>query len=279
MEKLCKAVVIALVAFGLAGSPVASAKTSTTTVYGAAIGQPLSGETIAQATTRVTNALGNLPYIRVYGNTLSQALNVAKQEGWPQRHVVISWKPTDFSPAAQQDFLSAAKQLTKQDYICMWHEQDNKINDGLFTANWFLTMWHEYHDLAKANGVVARWMEIFMGYNIQTYFPQQYVGNGYTYAIGIDPYTKPGQTAYDKISPIVNYLHTQVGKPIAVTETGVHSNLDSDKIAYVKTLGALQGMVSMVLYFNVNKLSAGQYDFRIDDVPDAANFYKTLVGS
>lgn len=218
--------------------------------------------------TRLTSVLGPLRVRRVYdgGQGLAHAIDcaLAAQQGDPTVQVVMSWKDYDFAgitdnTSARVDWYVEQFARLNPGIICApYHEYDRKI---LVTRDYDLTTLQRAWSCLRLDwreaGSIGRWACIVTGNRIgQVPFLDAEL-------IGIDPYPAPGQTAWEKVGPILDQIRQESDLPVAVCEIARWGQQqDPDLIA---SLGELRGRVESVCWFNaVGAGPSGTVDFRID---------------
>lgn len=252
------------------------------TIFGSSI-SPNTGESYGAAYTRTNNAFGPVQITREYdgGQGLTASLNHAKSCGWPTVPAILSAKydVTLYSDGRfNSEFLSSATQMTPDDYICIWHEQDKQI-PGNFSLAQFTATWKYFFNLGKNNGVVAQYAQIFTGFDLANRM-NQYVGDAFCDAIGIDPYSlTSGETASDLIDPMVSVIRGVTQKPIIIGEIATQYR-GTGRVDFINSLANLQN-IAVVTWFNSTTgafipANGTNYDFSIDGDSAACAAFKSL---
>jgi hypothetical protein len=205
---------------------------SDATLFGSSIYQE-SGETFQQAYDRRVREFGSLPVDRVYYPGLPKAWPGNAGYGGSQA-VFVSFKadPQQVLTGAYDATLGSWFQTaprTKEIYWSYYHEPEDNIEAGAFTAAQYRAAWQRISTLAlKANNQHLHSTLILMCYTLTKYsgrtFSDYYPGDAYVDVLGWDCYNQlwaKGQYI-DPATQFAGVLSESAatGKPFAVTEFG-----------------------------------------------------------
>jgi hypothetical protein len=185
---------------------------------------PYGGETKAEAMARDQQQLAP-QVIRVYDTGAPS---------WPTATgslpLVLSFKlpPTQVLngnyDAQLSAFFAATPQLT---YWSYWHEPEDDIARGTFTAADYRAAWAHIAGLAKASGKPLRATLILMGYSLKPgsgrTWTDYYPGPDVIDVLGWDTYAWHGNDTGDSVYGPAMDASRLAGKPWAIAETGVGS--------------------------------------------------------
>lgn len=186
---------------------------------------PYGSETYADALSRVQGALSP-QIIRNYHGRGSPT--------WPHgtgsMPLIISFKllpreVLDGSHDAQlTTFFAGTQRLT---YWSYWHEPEDDIERGSFTAGDYRAAWAHIAAIARASGKPLRATLILMGYTVEQAshrtWTDYYPGSGVIDLIAWDSYAWNATATPESIFGQARAVSQQAGKPWAVAETGVSS--------------------------------------------------------
>lgn len=200
----------------------------TTILWGSSI-WPLTGETNAQALTRTNSRIGPLQIVRYFSGE-------GKAPTWPswlagyQLHYSFKLAPREVlagtHDAAIRSFLSAAP--AKTTYLTYWHEPEDDVELGDFTATDYKNAWRRIAGLVKASGKNVKMTLCLMewslrpesGRNWKNFYP----GADVVDVLAWDAYHGKGRAASDIYSRPRSVSQAE-GKPWAIAETGVASDI------------------------------------------------------
>ena len=260
-----------------ATSPPATGPASRT-VFGASFGR-LRGEPYDQALARTDRTLGKLDIVRVF---YSEAPDMWPGKA-PGRNLVVSFKlPPKAVAAGQYDaqmrnwFASAPRNLDI--YWVFWHEPENDIEDGLFTAAEFRAAFARLSELARAaRNPRLKATLVLMSYttresserNWRDYYP----GSRAVDIFGWDVYNRPDrETAYTPPQELLGIqldIAKSLGKPFGIAEIGsviAPGDDGSGRAAWLSQVGQYlkQQQAVFVAYFD-HAWNGGADDYRLDD--------------
>jgi hypothetical protein len=187
---------------------------------------PYAGESYSQAWTRDEQSLA--PEIVRFFNAGTGG------PSWPARTgsmpLVISFKlppaqVVDGSHDAQlAAFFAATPRLT---YWSYWHEPEDDIERGAFTAAAYRAAWTHIAAIARASGKPLRATLILMGYSTKPgsgrTWTDYYAGSNVIDVLGWDCYSHGRTDTPSTIYGSALNASLQAGKPWAIAETGVPS--------------------------------------------------------
>jgi hypothetical protein len=239
-----------------------------------------SGETYKQALVREDNLFGGLGAVRIFNGGMPPA--------WPgpldlgTRPSVVSFKanPKDINAGKQDAYLSnwfATSPRDRDVYWTFYHEPEDNIASGEFTAADYRTAWQRLSGLARAAGnprlhatmVLMEWtLNSGSGRNWRDYYP----GNGVLDVLAWDVYNYDSQAAkgvYVTPASLLDHIvstNASVGLPYGVAEMGSHIAKGDDgtkRAAWVRSMNQyLTGHGSLWnLWFDIN-WSTGDYRLR-----------------
>lgn len=229
--------VLAAVTAALVGLP-APAQAGAPTLFGAAVHQP-SGQTFAQALAAADTRYGTLPVLRVFYPGAPAAWTDAKLST-PGRATAVSFKydADDVLTGTADDYLRSWFANAPKDrdiFWCYYHEPEDEIRDGLFTAAAYRAAWQRIAGLARQAGnprlfATTIWMDWTLdpksGRNWRDYYP----GSAYVDVMAWDVYNfdaakSETMAAHNANRPGLEVARSE-GKPYAVAEIGVddHAN-------------------------------------------------------
>lgn len=206
-------------------------------LVGSSIGQN-TGESWAAGITRHDTTIGPLDIVRVFYPGAPEAWAGSKAAQC-NRPVVVSFKylPADINAGKYDTFLTAWFASLPKNTIKIWwsyyHEPEDNIEAGAFTAAEFRSAWRRVAGLARAaNNPNLFNTLILMGYTVNPAsgrtFSNYYPGNDVVDVLGWDAYSAIGK--YDTPATVYDRLIAQSqaqGKPWAICETGA-MKLSSD---------------------------------------------------
>ncbi|MDG6107223.1 hypothetical protein Daura_31350 [Dactylosporangium aurantiacum] len=216
----------------------APAHASTPTLFGASVYQP-SGQTFTQALAAADGRYGTLPVLRVFYPGAPAAWTDTKL-ATPGRATVVSFKyDADTVLAGTADaylrswFANAPRD--RDIFWCFYHEPEDDIRDGAFTAASYRAAWQRIAGLADQAGnprlfattILMDWtVDPKSGRNWRDYYP----GPAYVDVMAWDVYNfdeanSETMASHNAKRPALEVARSQ-GKPYAVAELGVqdHAN-------------------------------------------------------
>jgi hypothetical protein len=229
--------VIVAVAVGLVGSPV-PAQAGTPTIFGASIYQS-PGQTFTEALADADARYGTLPALRVFHSGAPAAWTDARLNT-PGRATVVSFKydADDVNAGLADTYLRSWFANAPRDrdiFWCFYHEPEDNIQSGAFTAEAYRAAWRRIAGLADQAGnprlfATTIWMDWTVdpksGRNWRDYYP----GPEYVDVMAWDVYnfnedTAETMAAHNAKRPALEVARSE-GKPYAVAELGVwdHAN-------------------------------------------------------
>ncbi|HEY1486740.1 MAG TPA: hypothetical protein VGF84_11605 [Micromonosporaceae bacterium] len=275
---------------GGGGGPV-PAPPAGPTMCGASVHRD-SGQSFSAALAAEQASIGTLQAVRVY--------NTGAPAAWPgdagavNRPVVVSFKynPSQINSGAEDSTLRswfASAPRTNPIYWSYWHEPEDDIANGSFTATAYKQAWTRIAGLARqANNPKLFATLILMGWTVNPAshrnWTDYYAGNSVIDVIGWDVYnSKQAKGLYSTASSLLDPViaaSDSVGKPWGVAEMGsikVPSDSSgsgradwlSSMISYMRQHDALWST-----YFNVDW---GSDDYRLLDAPSRA-VWKSYCG-
>ncbi|MFC0006693.1 glycoside hydrolase family 26 protein [Micromonospora siamensis] len=214
------------------------AHASTPTVFGASVYQP-SGQTFTQALANAVSRYGTLPVLRVFYPGAPGAWTDAKLNT-PGRSTVVSFKydADTVLTGAADDYLRSWFAAAPRDRDIFWsyyHEPEDDIRDGAFTAAAYRAAWQRIAGLADQAGnsrlyATTIWMDWTLdpksGRNWRDYYP----GAAFVDVMAWDVYNFDVANSETMATHNANRPGLEVarseGKPYAVAEIGVddHAN-------------------------------------------------------
>ena len=265
-----------------------STGTSTGTRYGASF-QARSGESYRAALARTDKTLGRLDLVRVF-YPRAPAPWPGKAPG---RDVVVSFKLSprlvvagNWDAAMRTWFAGAPKNLDV--YWSYWHEPENDIEAGSFTAAEYKAAFEHLDQLAKkANNPRLRSTVILQSYstrpasgrNWRDYVPDP----GSVDVLAWDVYNRD-TSQYSSPADLLDAplrASESLGRPFAVAELGsalVAGDDGSGRAAWLRSVGAYlkQHDAVFVAYFDFS-WNGGANDYRLQDRP-SVQAWKDLSG-
>ncbi|WP_169952078.1 glycosyl hydrolase [Microbispora sp. H11081] len=235
MRRIVAAVVaVTAVLFG----PQAPANADTPTAFGASVNQP-SGQTFAQALAAADARYGKLPALRVFF-TDGPAAWTDVRLNTPGRTTVVSfkYKPKDVLAGKYDAYLRswfASAPRDRDIFWCFYHEPEDDIRDGHFTAEEYKSAWRRIDSLADEAGNARLFATtILMDYTLTKASGRQwedyYPGSAYVDVMawdvyGFDEASAETMAAHNASRPALEIARSQ-NKPYAVAELGVrdHAN-------------------------------------------------------
>jgi hypothetical protein len=254
---------------------------STTTLCGASFTTELPGETYQQALARVDGYYNGLEVVRVFYPGLPQAWPGKLNTG--DRPMVVSFKaaPADVIAGRHDAALAEWFRGAPRDRTLWWtyfHEPENDIEAGSFTAAQFRQAWQRIAGLADAAGnsglratlILMGWtLEPGSGRNWRDFYP----GRSHVDVLGWDLYNLSWRNGNYR-PPAENFQRVVAtsqaeGLPFGIAETGTPILGGDDgtaratwvrgSVEYLSAAGA-----QFVAYFDLNWPSAG-IDYRLRD--------------
>ena len=244
---------------------------------------PYGNETMAQAMARDVRALAP-QVIRDY--------NTPGLPSWPTvtgtLPLVVSFKipPKEIlsgsHDAQLRAFFAATPRLA---YWTYWHEPEDDIARGTFTAADYRAAWAHIADLAKASGKPLRATLILMGYTVQPgsgrTWTNYYPGSSVIDVLAWDCYAWDTNDTADRVyGPAMN-VSRQAGKPWAIAETGVGSvaypnpaNRQAKLTEMARYLATAPQAPVFVTYFDSDPGGPARYGWNISNYPAAAAAWK-----
>lgn len=229
--------VIAAVAVAAVGWP-APAHAGTPTLFGASVYQP-SGQTFTQALASADGRYGTLPVLRVFYPGAPAAWTDAKLNT-PGRATVVSFKYdadavlTGTADAYLRSWFANAPR-DRDIFWCFYHEPEDDIRNGVFTAAAYRAAWQRIAGLADqaanphlfATTILMDWtLDPQSGRNWRDYYP----GAAYVDVMAWDVYNfdeanSETMAVHNAKRPGLEVAQSE-GKPYAVAEIGVddHAN-------------------------------------------------------
>ncbi|MEV4537744.1 hypothetical protein AB0J82_28600 [Asanoa sp. NPDC049518] len=216
----------------------APALAATPTLFGASVHQ-VAGQTFGQALTAADARYGVLPILRVFYPGAPGAWTDAKLNT-PDRATVVSFKydADAVLTGAADDYLRswfAGAPRDRDVFWCFYHEPEDDIRDGAFTAAAYRAAWQRIAGLADQAGndrlfattILMDWtLDPASGRNWRDYYP----GAAYVDVMAWDVYNfdvtrSETMAAHNARRPAFEVARSQ-GKPYAVAELGVddHAN-------------------------------------------------------
>ncbi|MFJ6152724.1 glycoside hydrolase family 26 protein [Micromonospora profundi] len=216
----------------------APASASTPTLFGSSVHQP-SGQTFNQALAAADARYGTLPILRVFYPGAPGAWTDAKLNT-PGRSTVVSFKydADVILTGSADDYLRTWFANAPRDRDIFWsyfHEPEDDIRDGAFTAAAYRAAWQRIVGLAdQANNsrlyATTIWMDWTLdpksGRNWRDYYPgTAYVDVMAWDVYGFDVTKSETMAAHNALRPGLEVARSE-GKPYAVAELGVddHAN-------------------------------------------------------
>lgn len=180
----------------------------------------------------VEKALGRMQVVRYYHQP-------GEGVGWPRemplqdRVLVYSSKlsPRDVAAGTADDAyrgLFAAAPPDRPTYVCLWHEPEDDIAAGRFTADDLRAAWARIAPLARQAGPQIQLTTILMGYSLlsasKRHWLDYYPGPDLCDVIAWDTYQQSPTypAAPEKLYAAGAAAAQSVGKPWAVAETGIN---------------------------------------------------------
>jgi hypothetical protein len=177
-------------------------------------------------------------------------------------------------------FFAATPRLT---YWSYWHEPEDDIARGTFTAAQYRAAWAHIAGIARASGKPLRATLILMGYTAQAYshrtWTDYYPGSSVIDVLAWDAYAWTGNDTPESVYGPVRAASARAGKPWAVAETGVSSVAIPDPArrqalltAMSRYLATAQPAPTFVTYFDSDPAGdvAGFQGWNISRNPAAA---------
>jgi hypothetical protein len=253
--------------------------------------QRLAGETYVQAVARLNQTYGGLDVIRVFHTGLPvgwSKLNTDFQ-GAP---LIVSFK---MSPAqvisGQYDAYMrswfASAPTGRPTWWTYWHEPEDDIERGAFTATAYRQAWAHLADLAaQAGNPQLRSTLILMCWSLASASHRtwrDYYAAGSIQALGFDCYNNAAQTGVyrsaESIMGNVWEVARQTGLPWGLAEFGSHVMPDDDGTGRARWLsdmvaGATAHNAQFMTYYDSN----AHGDFRLLDQP-SQSMWRALVSS
>lgn len=214
------------------------ARAGTPTPFGASVHQ-VSGQTFGQALAAADARYGTLPLLRVFYPGAPAAWSDAKLNT-PGRSTVVSFKydADDVLAGAADTYLRSWFANAPRDrdvFWCYFHEPEDDIRDGAFTAAAYRAAWQRIAGLAKEAGnprlfattILMDWtLDPKSGRNWRDYYPgAAYVDVMAWDVYGFDVANSETMAAHNGKRPALAVTRAE-GKPYAVAEIGVddHAN-------------------------------------------------------
>jgi hypothetical protein len=121
-------------------------------------------------------------------------------------------------------FFRGTSRLT---YWSYWHEPEDDIARGTFTAAAYRDAWAHIAAIARASGKPLRATLVLMGYTLQAAshrtWADYYPGSAVIDVLAWDAYAWSGTDTPERMFGPVQAVSAQAGKPWAIAETGVSS--------------------------------------------------------
>jgi hypothetical protein len=257
-----------------------------TTLCGASFTTELPGETYQQALARIDGYYDGLEVVRVFYSGLPQAWPGKLNTGG--RPMIVSFKaaPADVIAGRHDAALAEWFRTAPRDRTLWWtyfHEPENDIESGSFTAAQFRQAWQRIAGLADAAGnpglratlILMGWtLEPGSGRNWRDFYP----GRSYVDVLGWDLYNLSWRNGNyrppaDNFGRVVATSQAE-GLPFGIAETGTPILGGDDGTARAAWLSATVDYLSaagaeFVAYFDLDWPSAG-IDYRLRDAAGQA---------
>lgn len=245
---------------------------------------PPSGQSYMQSLATEENNIGTLDSIRVF--------NPGAPQAWPgnagavNRTVIVSFKinPNDINSGADDSMMRSWFANAPRDqnvYWTYWHEPEDEIAAGQFTAAAYRAAWQHLASLADqaknprlhATLILMQWSLVpASGRNWQDYYP----GSNVIDVLGWDVYSLNGTKSYSTPASLLDPViaaSKSVGKPYGIAELGAElSTSDSSGAGRAAWLGGVASILhgSNALwaeYFDKNMTGLGKmgFDWRLLD--------------
>jgi hypothetical protein len=251
------------------------------TLCGASFTNELPGETYQQALARVDGYYNGLDTVRVFYPGLPQPWPGKLDAG--TRPLIISFKapPANVIAGAHDAALRTWFQTAPRDRDMYWtyfHEPENDIQDGAFTAAQFRQAWQRIAGLAReAANPRLRGTLILMGWSVNPNsgrnWRDYYPGRQHVDVIGWDLYNPSWQNgAYKDVTELfadVIAASRSEGLPFGIAETGsprVAGDAGAGRAAWLRQLTShlTSAGAVFVAYFDLDWPRAG-VDYRLRD--------------
>ena len=263
---------------------------ATATRYGASF-QLDDGEGYDAGLARVDAALGHLDFVRVFYQEAP--------DPWPGkapgRNVVVSFKlpPSEVISGADDAYMKrwfARAPHNVDIYWCYWHEPENDIQDGTFTAADYKAAFVHLDKLADAADNPRLKSTVVLqsystrpesGRNWRTYLPNP----AHVDVLAWDVYNRSTPEAAYQVPPDLldgaMQANRSIGKPFAIAELGgavAPGDHGSGRAEWLRRMGSYldQHHAVFVCYFNF-LWNNGRDDFRLQDSA-SVQAWKTISG-
>jgi hypothetical protein len=186
--------------------------------------------------------------------------------------------------AQLEAFFAATPRLT---YWTYWHEPEDDIARGEFTASAYRAAWAHIALLARASGKPLRATLILMGYTAQASshrtWTDYYPGSSVIDVLAWDAYAWTGNETPDSVYGPARAASAEAGKPWAIAETGVssvkvpdHARRQAMLTAMSHYLATAQPAPTFVTYFDSDPPhdAAGFNGWNISHDPAAARAWR-----
>lgn len=254
--------------------------------------QAQGNETAVQTVARLRAQFGQLGALRLYSpGTAKPWPSITTQAG--STPVIMSFKEspkTVLSGAVDSYYRAwfAAAPRDHVDYWTYWHEPEDDIERGAFTAADYRAAWTHLKALAdQAHNPQLKATLILMGWTIEQRshrtFTDYYPGSSVVDVLGWDVYNPGGQKGLYP-DPAIIYgaeiaLSASLGKPFGIAETGSilpAGDNGQARAAWLTSMGHyLRGQHALfVTYFE----STVGGDFRLNDVPSQQAWRTVSMG-
>lgn len=223
------------------------------------------GETYPQALARVEQQF-QPQVLRIYDTGAPAWPSGSRSTG--NTPLIISFKlpPADViagkDDALLQQFFAATPRPT---YYSYWHEPEDDVEKGHFTADQYRAAWAHIASLARASGKPLRATLILMGWtampsshrNWEDYYP----GGDVVDLIAWDSYAWGPNATPDHVFGPAQAATASVGKPWAVAETGVPA-------VQVPDPGQRQAMLTAMSHYLATQDPQPEFVSYFDSEPD-----------
>lgn len=249
---------------------------------GASFTQELAGESYQQAFARIDTAYGGLDLARVFYGGLPDAWPGKLNTGGRPMNVSFKAAPTDVlagrHDAALRSWFAAAPTAVDT-YWTYYHEPEDNIAAGEFTAADYRAAWQRLSTLADAAGnprlkatlVLMSWtLEAGSGRNWRDYYPGRAALDVLAWDAYNDGWKKDVYWSADQVFGKVVATSRAEGLPFAVAETGsglIPGDAGAGRAAWARAAVAYlaQAGALYVAWFDLDWRNYGGPDYRLRD--------------